>query len=83
ADPHQKEAPLDNGLVRGHAYSITALHTVSGPNGETPLVRVRNPWGNSKEWNGPWSDGSSEWNYVDSQKRAELGVEFAKDGEFW
>ncbi|VDP32389.1 unnamed protein product [Heligmosomoides polygyrus] len=83
ADPNQKEAPLENGLVRGHAYSITALHTVSGPHGEIPLVRIRNPWGNSKEWNGPWSDGSSEWNYVDSQKRAELGVQFAKDGEFW
>ncbi|XGW32001.1 hypothetical protein V3C99_010295 [Haemonchus contortus] len=83
ADPHQKEAPLDNGLVRGHAYSITALHTVAGPHGETPLVRVRNPWGNSKEWNGPWSDGSPEWNHVDSQKRAELGVDFAQDGEFW
>ncbi|VDO78140.1 unnamed protein product [Haemonchus placei] len=77
------KAPLDNGLVRGHAYSITALHTVAGPHGETPLVRVRNPWGNSKEWNGPWSDGSPEWNYVDSQKRAELGVDFAQDGEFW
>ncbi|EYC16146.1 hypothetical protein Y032_0034g2825 [Ancylostoma ceylanicum] len=83
ADPHQKEAPLENGLVRGHAYSITALHTVEGPYGETPLVRIRNPWGNSKEWNGAWSDGSSEWNYVDDQKRAEIGVKFANDGEFW
>ncbi|VDM76731.1 unnamed protein product, partial [Strongylus vulgaris] len=99
ADPHQKEAPLENGLVRGHAYSITALHTVEGPNGQTPIIRIRNPWGNSKlgisnltsrnrsfqikEWNGAWSDGSSEWNYVDSQKRSELGVNFANDGEFW
>ncbi|KAK6747867.1 hypothetical protein RB195_000828 [Necator americanus] len=83
ADPHQKEAPLENGLVRGHAYSITALHTVTGPNGETPIIRVRNPWGNSKEWNGAWSDGSYEWDYVDDQKRSELGVQFAKDGEFW
>ncbi|VDM82663.1 unnamed protein product, partial [Strongylus vulgaris] len=48
ADPHQKEAPLENGLVRGHAYSITALHTVEGPNGQTPIIRIRNPWGNSK-----------------------------------
>ncbi|KJH47086.1 calpain family cysteine protease [Dictyocaulus viviparus] len=83
ADPHQKEAPLENGLVRGHAYSITALHTVNGRDGETPIVRIRNPWGNSKEWNGAWSDGSPEWDYVDEQQRSELGVQFAKDGEFW
>ncbi|CAJ0603313.1 unnamed protein product [Cylicocyclus nassatus] len=83
ADPHQKEAPLENGLVRGHAYSITALHTVQGPHGETPLIRIRNPWGNSKEWNGAWSDGSPEWNYIDSAKREELGVNFSNDGEFW
>ncbi|KAE9411815.1 hypothetical protein Angca_002986, partial [Angiostrongylus cantonensis] len=77
------EAPLDNGLVRGHAYSITALHTVASRNGEIPIVRIRNPWGNSKEWNGAWSDGSPEWDDVDDQKRSEMGVEFAKDGEFW
>ncbi|KAJ1369962.1 hypothetical protein KIN20_031582 [Parelaphostrongylus tenuis] len=83
ADPNQKEAPLDNGLVRGHAYSITALHTIASRNGEIPIVRIRNPWGNSKEWNGAWSDGSPEWDDVDEQKRSEIGVEFAKDGEFW
>lgn len=28
ADPNVVEAKLSNGLVRGHAYSITALQTV-------------------------------------------------------
>ena len=23
---------------------------------EVDLIRVRNPWGNEREWNGPWSD---------------------------
>lgn len=25
------------------------------------LVQIRNPWANEVEWNGPWSDTSSEW----------------------
>ena len=32
---------------------------------EYPLVRIRNPWGNEKEWNGAWSDGSGEWSYLE------------------
>jgi len=23
---------------------------------EVELVRVRNPWGNEREWEGPWGD---------------------------
>ena len=29
ADPNQLEAQLDNGLIMGHAYSITAVSLVS------------------------------------------------------
>ena len=36
--------------------------------GEIPLVRVRNPWGNEVEWNGPWSDGSPEWRYIPADR---------------
>ncbi|CAD6191949.1 unnamed protein product [Caenorhabditis auriculariae] len=79
ADANVKEAQLQNGLVRGHAYSITSLHTVNG----IPLIRLRNPWGNSKEWNGAWSDGSPEWDSVDSETKHSMGVAFANDGEFW
>lgn len=25
------------------------------------LVQIRNPWASEVEWNGPWSDSSSEW----------------------
>lgn len=25
------------------------------------LIQVRNPWANEVEWNGPWSDLSTEW----------------------
>lgn len=27
------------------------------------MIRLQNPWG-EKEWNGPWSDGSVEWEQV-------------------
>uniref|UniRef100_A0A915CYD2 Calpain catalytic domain-containing protein n=1 Tax=Ditylenchus dipsaci TaxID=166011 RepID=A0A915CYD2_9BILA len=83
ADSQVTEARLENGLVRGHAYSITALQTVEGPHGETVLLRIRNPWGNDQEWNGPWSDNSPEWTYVTDEQRRSMHVSFNADGEFW
>ncbi|KAF0291460.1 Calpain-5 [Amphibalanus amphitrite] len=61
------EQRTELGLVKGHAYGITAIKKV--PIGNTTLVnfftgrekiymvRLRNPWG-EKEWNGPFSDGN-------------------------
>lgn len=60
-DPNVLEAETPEGLIRGHAYSITKVQFVDiqTPNttGKIPLIRLRNPWGNDAEWNGPWSDG--------------------------
>lgn len=54
------EAETREGLIRGHAYSITRVTYVDihtpGRQGKIPLLRLRNPWGNEAEWNGPWSD---------------------------
>lgn len=51
-------------MIRGHAYSITAVRLVQlstgRVEGKIPLIRVRNPWGNEAEWNGPWSDKYDE-----------------------
>lgn len=59
-DPNVTEAETPQGLIRGHAYSITKACYVDivTPNttGKIPLLRLRNPWGNEAEWNGPWSD---------------------------
>ncbi|EYC16155.1 hypothetical protein Y032_0034g2828 [Ancylostoma ceylanicum] len=86
ANPNEDEnaeSVMDNGLVFGHAYSVTALILVKDSSqGNNLLVRIRNPWGDT-EWNGAWSDDSPEWNAVDSKERAQLKVKYADDGEFW
>ena len=49
-DPNVTEARMDEGLVRGHDYSITkaveAQIETPSASGQIPLIRVRNPWGN-------------------------------------
>jgi len=77
------EAKLNNGLVVGHAYSITGIKNVKYQGKEIPLVRVRNPWGNECEWTGAWSDKSSEWNQISKEERESVGLVFDDDGEFW
>ncbi|KAI1724393.1 calpain family cysteine protease domain-containing protein [Ditylenchus destructor] len=83
ADPSIFEARLPNGLVKGHAYSITGMRIVNTSDGKIPLLRIRNPWGNEQEWNGPWSDNSSEWSSLSSDVKKDMGLTFAHDGEFW
>lgn len=51
------EELAERGLVAGHAYSITAAISLNLEEATHNLIRVRNPWGNDIEWNGPWSDG--------------------------
>jgi calpain len=49
---------MANGLIKGHAYAVTAAVRVKLTSGEiVQLVRCRNPWGNEVEWTGAWSDG--------------------------
>ncbi|CAL8110373.1 unnamed protein product [Orchesella dallaii] len=100
-DESEAVGPL--GLVKGHAYSITGIKTVTfnqdtaGGNSETArnkseskiesktvkLIRLRNPWGDSTEWQGPWSDGSTEWKHLDDDTLRGFGISFTADGEFW
>ncbi|XP_074544239.1 calpain-9 [Halichoeres trimaculatus] len=76
----ESEAKTSSGLVKGHAYSITDLKEVNYRGRKVKLIRIRNPWG-QVEWNGPWSDKSGEWDYVDpSDKRI---LQNSEDGEFW
>lgn len=70
------EKSLKCGLVKGHAYAVTAVRYIDldakerrasakfFPTVERQMmIRLQNPWG-EKEWNGPWSDGSAEWEQV-------------------
>lgn len=83
AKPNEIEAKLDNGLIKGHAYSVTAVKKVDVKGREIVLARIRNPWGNEREWKGAWSDGSAEWRYLSEDEKKELGLTFDDDGEFW
>ncbi|XP_061380996.1 calpain-A-like isoform X2 [Danaus plexippus] len=86
-DPNVLEAETPVGLIRGHAYSVTRVKYVDietpGRAGKIPLLRLRNPWGNEAEWNGPWSDKSPEWRFIPQSEKEELGLTFDDDGEFW
>ncbi|XP_039298484.1 calpain-A isoform X2 [Nilaparvata lugens] len=86
-DPNAWEARTSEGLVRGHAYSITEVKlvdiTTPTKTGKIPLLRIRNPWGDGVEWNGVWSDKSPEWQYIPETAKQEMGLTFSYDGEFW
>ncbi|VDK45556.1 unnamed protein product, partial [Cylicostephanus goldi] len=57
------EQTLSCGLVKGHAYAVTAVKYVELDANSIRMIRLQNPWG-EKEWNGPWSDDSKEWEQV-------------------
>ncbi|GAA6087357.1 calpain-5-like [Tachysurus ichikawai] len=90
ASPHERELRLANGLVKGHAYSVTAVKKVRLGHGLTAyfknetiaLIRMRNPWG-KHEWIGAWSDSSDEWQKIGNMERKNLGITVEDDGEFW
>uniref|UniRef100_A0A8C9ZKY5 Calpain 8 n=1 Tax=Sander lucioperca TaxID=283035 RepID=A0A8C9ZKY5_SANLU len=67
-------------LFKGHAYSVTGAEEVYDYL-NFQLVRMRNPWG-YKEWTGPWSDKSIEWNHLSQDEKSKLN-HVADDGEFW
>ena len=43
-NPRIREARLSNGLVRGHAYTVTRVACIEMGKNEVKLLRVRNPW---------------------------------------
>jgi len=85
-DANIKEAVGSNGLVQGHAYTVTGAKTaviaLSGEVISVELIRLRNPWGKG-EWNGSWSDGSIEWQLLTNDERKRVGITVEQDGEFW
>ncbi|KAG9346542.1 hypothetical protein JZ751_006853 [Albula glossodonta] len=90
AEPTEREMRLPCGLVKGHAYSVTAVRKVRLGHGlqaffnkeKIFLLRLRNPWGKT-EWKGVWSDSSEEWDRVGATERNAIGLTVKNDGEFW
>ncbi|XP_071374798.1 calpain-5 [Centroberyx affinis] len=90
AEGETVESVLDCGLVRGHAYGITAVRKVRL--GEKLLkkceasrlfmVRMRNPWGTT-DWTGAWSQGSQQWQQMGRSEREKMGLIVRDVGEFW
>ncbi|KAI2469296.1 cysteine proteinase [Annulohypoxylon bovei var. microspora] len=68
-----------NGIREGHAYVVMDARTLK--DGQR-LVKLRNPWGKNRKgmWEGPWSDGSKEWN---NDVKEELDHKFGNDSVFW
>ncbi|XP_030400194.1 calpain-12 [Gopherus evgoodei] len=75
------EGHTPEGLVKGHAYSITGVHKLDHRGKKLKLLRLRNPWG-KVEWNGRWSDRSPLWAGLDPKLQKSLQVR-KEDGEFW
>lgn len=88
----EMEASTEMGLVKGHAYGITAVKNIAleGSSGlfsfwnknKMAMVRLRNPWGQG-EWKGAFSDNDPEWNKIPKGEREKMGIVFEEDGEFW
>ncbi|GLD56262.1 calpain-2 catalytic subunit-like protein [Lates japonicus] len=72
---------LPNGLVQGHAYTVTGVKQLMSQGKLVNLVRLWNPWGKG-EWNGNWSDRSPLWQTVSADDR-EMCLSVNDDGEFW
>ncbi|XP_068569435.1 calpain 5-like isoform X1 [Cebidichthys violaceus] len=88
AEGETVESVLDCGLVRGHAYGITAVRkvrlgeTVPGWKSRLFMVRMRNPWGTT-HWTGAWSQGSQQWQQMSRAEREKTGLIVRDVGEFW
>ncbi|VTJ56206.1 Hypothetical predicted protein [Marmota monax] len=74
------EYRTEDGLVRGHAYSVTGTHKMSLGFTKVRLLRLRNPWGRV-EWTGAWSDSCPRWDALPAEWREALLVK-KEDGEF-
>uniref|UniRef100_I3KRY8 Calpain-5 n=1 Tax=Oreochromis niloticus TaxID=8128 RepID=I3KRY8_ORENI len=81
---------LECGLVRGHAYGITAVRKVrlgekvlkTGGTSRLFMVRMRNPWGTT-DWTGAWSQRSEQWQQLSRAERDKMGLVVRDVGEFW
>eukprot|EP01065_Artemidia_motanka_P029917 TRINITY_DN3597_c0_g2_i1.p1 TRINITY_DN3597_c0_g2~~TRINITY_DN3597_c0_g2_i1.p1 ORF type:complete len:812 (+),score=254.33 TRINITY_DN3597_c0_g2_i1:1275-3710(+) len=71
------------GLVAGHSYTLLNVVEVELDDGRPEqLLRIRNPHGDAREWNGDWSDSSPLWN-ENPELEERLEHTCKEDGAFW
>ena len=46
-------------------------------------MRLRNPWGNDKEWKGNWGDKDEKWKSISEEEKEKFKVVKSSDGEFY
>lgn len=79
------ETKRADGLISGHAYSVTKVARFRMSDDEEKsriytLIRLRNPWG-QHEWNGEFCDTDSRWG--DAGADGDYDKENDENGEFW
>uniref|UniRef100_A0A674PS10 Calpain-3 n=1 Tax=Takifugu rubripes TaxID=31033 RepID=A0A674PS10_TAKRU len=72
------ETRTEQGLVKGHAYSIIGLTEVANK-AKVRLIRLRNPWG-IVLWKGPCS---KEWSTISIADQENLKKQTVESSEFW
>lgn len=77
-DSRGLEGVNEQGIVAFHAYAVLAVVEHEG----SRLVRLRNPWGKGREWNGRFGDGDAEF-WTDEAQRALKHEPRNEDGEFF
>ncbi|XP_070843129.1 calpain-3b isoform X3 [Chaetodon trifascialis] len=80
----EMESRTEQGLVKGHAYSIIGLAECDQVEKDTKirLIRLRNPWG-WVLWKGPWSANSEEWSTISIADKENLKKQTVESSEFW
>ncbi|XP_069029830.1 calpain-3b isoform X1 [Embiotoca jacksoni] len=78
------ESRTEQGLVKGHAYSIIGLEECDEVSKDTRirLIRLRNPWG-FVLWKGPWCPNSKEWSTISTADRENLRKQTVETSECW
>merc|ERR1711957_781652 len=80
------EIIADDGIVKGHAYSLISAREVQRDDGKTlRCIQLRNPWGANPaaEYKGELSDTWTGWANYPKMKRELLGEGGKLDGMFW
>uniref|UniRef100_A0A8B9LB17 Calpain-3 n=1 Tax=Astyanax mexicanus TaxID=7994 RepID=A0A8B9LB17_ASTMX len=80
--PSASETKTETGLVRGHAYSVTAVEQGKQEDGSDTrirLVRLRDPWGVAP----PPSRMSCDWSSLATSEQDQQRLKPVEAGEFW